>query len=455
MKLLLTGAFPHSREQYDRFLYENQTGEPRKDIVLVVNYWNFETENYISRYTTFADLLSRYYNLEVITSTFCHMTKSQRIDGRIDFKSYPYKIKLLQEPGYRKNISLKRIFSYMQFGKHVLQYLKNRPKPDAIIVSVPTPSAAKKVTAYANKNHIPVIIDIQDLWPEAFRMALDIPVISNIIFKPMERQAEQIYKNADKIMAVSDTYVKRGLKNNRKDNKGLSIYLGADSRHISEKTKDIQVEKPVNEFWIGYVGSLGHSYDIETILRALKLIKDTGIENIVFQVMGTGVLEEKFQKAAVKLGVRCCFKGLTEYGLMMKTLMMCDIAVNPIVKKSAATIINKVADYAAAGVPVINTQGSEEYRLLLEEYGAGINVKGEDDLEVSLAILELYYNKDRLLAMKQNSLRLFEEKFDRQKSYSRLVSLLESLFYSSCEVDGETTENVRSVEKYEDSDIES
>ena len=415
------------------FICQNQKKEKPKDIILIANYWHFETENYISRYSSFADILSKHYNLQVLTSTFCHMTKSQRNEDKIDLQAYPYHIKLLQEPGYRKNISLKRIFSYMQFGKHVLKYLKSRAKPDAIIVSVPTPSVAKKVTAYANRNNIPVVIDIQDLWPDAFRIAFDIPLISKIIFKPIERQVEKIYRNADRIMAVSNTYVMRALKCNKKDNNGLSIYLGADSSYIAEKTKGIELEKPANEFWIGYAGALGHSYDIETILRALKLIKDSGVDNIVLQVMGTGILEEKFQKSAIKLGVRCNFRGLTEYGLMMKTLMTCDIAVNPVVKKSAATIINKVADYAAAGLPVVNTQGCEEYRDLLKEYDAGISVKREDEVEVSQAILELYYNNERLLAMKENALRLFAEKFDRQKSYGKIVSLLESMLSDSNE----------------------
>jgi phosphoglycerate dehydrogenase-like enzyme len=414
-------------ENLKLIISQKQQQEKRKDIVLIANYWHFETENYISRYRSFADILSRNYELEVLTSTFCHMTKSQREEDKIDFAAYPYKITLLSEPGYRKNICIKRIFSYIKFGTSVLNYMKSRIRPDAIIVSFPTPSVAKKVTAFANKNHIPVVLDIQDLWPDAFRMAFDIPIISNIVFGPFKHQMKQIYRNADRIMAVSNTYLKRALKINRKDKEGLSIYLGADSQCIVEKSKDVEVEKPKQEFWIGYVGSLGHSYDIETILRALKLVKDSGITNIVFQVMGSGVLEEKFQNSATTLGVRCHFHGLTEYGRMMKTLMMCDIAVNPVVKKSAASIINKVADYAAASLPVINTQGCEEYRHLLEEYDAGINVKSEDEVEVYQAILFFYDNKNRLHEMKENAFRLFTERFDRQKSYGKLVPLLESM----------------------------
>lgn len=60
---------------------------------------------------------------------------------------------------------------------------------------------------------------------------------------------------------------------------------------------------------------------------------------------------------------------------MVGLLCSCDIAVNPIKKGSAGSIINKVGDYAAAGIPVVNTQENLEYKNILEEYNAGINVK--------------------------------------------------------------------------------
>lgn len=63
---------------------------------------------------------------------------------------------------------------------------------------------------------------------------------------------------------------------------------------------------------------------------------------------------------------------------MTGILCACDIAVNPIKAKSAGSIINKVADYAAAGLPVINTQECEEYRNLVENYKIGFNCENNN-----------------------------------------------------------------------------
>ncbi len=398
----------------------------KKDIMLIVNYWHFEQEKASSRYRSFANILCEKYDLEVVTSTFCHLTKKQRNIENLLIDKLPYKMTLRYEKGYKKNISLKRIASYKQFGKSVEKYLLNRKKPDLIIVSVPSLSVADKVTKYANKNNIPVIVDIQDLWPEAFKMALSIPVISDILFYPMKKQADRIYSRADKIMAVSNTYVERGLKCNQKDKTGLSIYIGSDSQLIAEKMKNIEVTKPENEFWVGYVGALGHSYDINTVSNAIKILKDKGIENIVFKVMGDGPLKKDFEAYASELNIKYDFMGFVDYGTMMVTLSKCDVAVNPIVGKSVSSIINKVSDYAMSGMAVINTQNSPEYRNLIDEYQAGINVENGNVEAVSKAILQLYQDRNLLSQMQSNSKRLGEERFDRNKTYLQIIDIIDS-----------------------------
>ena len=173
----------------------------KKDILLIANYWHFEEEKASSRYRSFADILCRYYDLEVVTSTFCHLKKQQRDPETLNLSALPYRMTLQYEKGYAKNICLRRISSYRQFGRNVYRYLQKRKKPDLIIVSVPSLTVADYVTKYGKDHGVPVIVDIQDLWPEAFKMALRIPVVSDLLFFPMLKQANRIYRRASEIMA--------------------------------------------------------------------------------------------------------------------------------------------------------------------------------------------------------------------------------------------------------------
>ena len=397
-----------------------------KDIVLITNYWHFECEKASSRYYTLAKMLvEQNVELEVITSDFYHATKSYREYNKEFLESHPYKISLIHEGGYSKNISIRRIISHKEFAKNVMRYLKKRKKPDVIYCVVPSLDVAYLVTQYANKNGIRVIVDIQDLWPEAYRMAIDIPVVSDILFFPMQYKANKIYAAADQIVAVSDTYVKRGLAVNKKCHQGVSAYLGIELEKFDELVKlSKDVAKPKNEIWVAYIGTLGHSYVIPTIIEALKVVKIKKDICVKFVVMGNGPLKEEFKRVAEESGIYFEFTGTLPYAEMVGVLAQCDIAVNPIKSNSAASIINKVGDYAAAGLPVINTQESEEYIGILKKYEAGFNCKNNNIQDIAEKIILLCRDKELRENMGMNSRKLAEEKFDRKTSYLPLVEVI-------------------------------
>ena len=398
------------------------------DVVLVCNFWHFEFEKESSRYRSLAEVISKNdkYNLEVVTSSFRHQTKKQRNSDEINKIKTDYKVTLLTEPSYKKNISIKRFLSHRKLAKNISKYLKQRKRPDLIILSVPSLSVGSAVSKFAKRNNIKLIVDIQDLWPEAFKMAFNVPVISDLAFYPMKLQANRIYSRADEIMAVSNTYVNRGKENNSCE--GFPLFIGTDSRIVEKSINGKEINKPENEFWVGYVGALGHSYDITTVIKAIDILNKQGIDNIVFKIMGEGVLADKFKEIAQEYRVNCDFMGFLEYGEMMATLMKCDVAVNPIVGKSVSSIINKVSDYAMAGVPVVNTQNSEEYRNLIDEYKCGINCRNDDVNDIANAIRRLYNDEELRKDMGKNSQKLGVERFDRSKTYPEIFEIIERLF---------------------------
>ena len=397
-----------------------------KDILLVTNYWHFECEKASSRYFTLANMIADSGNsLEVITSTFYHATKSQRQLDNEFLNSFPYKITLIHESGYSKNVSIKRILSHKEFANNVLDYIKNRKKPDVIYCVVPSLDVAYLVTKYANENGIRVIVDIQDLWPEAFKMVINIPLISNLLFYPMTSKANMIYKAADEIVAVSQTYVDRAMKVNKKCEKGHSVFLGMElSKFDLYASEHTMLNKPSDEIWIAYIGTLGHSYDLISVIDALKILNDSGINNIKFIVMGDGPLRLKFEEHARSLNVNIEFTGKLDYKKMVSTLTSCDIAVNPIIKNSAASIINKHADYVAAGLPIINTQESIEFRTLLDENNAGLNCENNNPKDLADKLLRLCRDDVLRKTMGQNSRNVAENKFDRLQTYKEIIDLL-------------------------------
>ncbi len=397
-----------------------------KKILIIANFARFPWEEGNGRFNYIINSLNtEKVEIEFITSSFFHGEKKQRDFNDKRLENLNYKATLIKEPGYNKNVCLKRFYSHNIFAKNVKRYLQTIEKPDLIYTAVPSLDVAKVAANYAKKNNIKIAVDIQDLWPEAFKMILSIPIISDIIFLPMKLQADRIYKKADYIISVSDTYANRAIKVNKKYEEKIVAYLGTDLDYFDECKNNSKLEKNNNIFEIAYLGTLGSSYDIKNVIDAIKILNDKGINNLRFSLFGNGPLEEEFKNYAKEKNINCDFTGRLDYEEMVKRLCNSDIAINPIRKKSAASIINKVGDYAAAGLPVINTQESLEYRKLVEEYNIGFNVENNKPEQMADKILKLYNDKKLRDSFGKNNRKLAEEKFDRRKSYLKIKELIE------------------------------
>ncbi len=388
------------------------------DIVIVSQYLrnieNFEGNN--SRFVYLAKLLEgKHHDVEIVTSDFMHSPKThaQKVGSLGTIK-----ITALHEIGYSRNVCLKRFRSHKQLAKNIRNYLTERKKPDLIYAAIPSLDVAEAAAEYCRENGVRFVVDIQDLWPEAFKMVLRVPVVSDIVFKPMEKQANKIYAEADEIVAVSKTYAERGMSANKKCKLPIVACLGTDKEEFDSYSEGSAVK--AEGITIAYIGSMAESYDLISVIDAIaKLDIDTPVKLLA---MGEGTLRNSFIEYANKKGINAEFTGRLPYPQMVERLVLCDIAVNPIRKGSAGSVINKVGDYAMAGLPVVNTQECEEYRDLLNQYGAGINCECENSDEITEALERLISDDGLRCQMAQNSRKLGTEYFDRNNAYQKLVN---------------------------------
>ena len=401
------------------------------DIVIIADFCGrFEGDGQNIRFLYLANLLCKEHNVEIITSDFNHGVKEFFKEAP---EQFPFRITMLHESGYARNISVQRFLSHYVWGKNVGEYLAGRKKPDIIYAAMPTLYAAFRAAKYCEKENVRFVVDIQDLWPEAFRMAVNIPVVSDILFLPFTMLADGAYKRADSVCAVSQTYVDRALKVNQKDKTGTPVFLGSDLTAFDAFVKANEQtvlneaglpQKQDGEIWLAYCGGMSDSYDIGCVIDALKAVKEKGCTPPRFIAMGEGYKMDSFRRHAADCGVESCFTGKLPYEKMCAVLCKCDIAVNPIVGNSAASIINKHGDYASSGLPVLNTQESREYRRLVEEYNMGINCNNGDPQSLADGIIKLISDPELRREMSRNSRRCAEERFDRHHTYKKLLQII-------------------------------
>lgn len=397
------------------------------EILMITHFTQIPGESGNERFGYIAEkLVNRGHSVEVITTDFSHHTKKYRTIEKGQLQNCKYKLVLLHEPSYKKNVSISRVIAHYVFSKNVKTYLKKRRKPDVIYCSVPSLSIGTVTCRIAKKRNIRLIIDIQDLWPEAFEIKVKNEIIRKILFGPLKIKADYIYKNADDIIAVSETYLKRAVDVNSKVDQYASVFLGTDLLNFDSIVNTKKIIKKKNNFIIVYIGKLGISYDLKLIIDAIYVLSKQGYDKIEFLIMGDGELKEEFTNYALEKNVKAIFTGRLEYIEMVARLKKCDLAVNPIIKGAAQSIINKVGDYAAASLPVINTQSSKEYSTLVKKYYIGYNCNPNDAYDVAEHIKKLLLNPSLRKQMGINNRKLAEKKFNRVYTYNKIIEIVET-----------------------------
>ena len=250
-----------------------------KKIAVISMGVKLDNEKGYSRFRYIGDFLSDAgYQVDLITTTFQHWEKAQRKLDEIKKEDYKFNLKFIYEPGYKKNIDLRRIHSHRIAAKNLTKLLEQEGDYDLIYCEIPPNDVALAAAEYAKKKGIPFVPDVNDLWPEAMHMVLDIPVISNILFYPLQRDAEKVYSLVSGIIGTSDEYRDRPLKNQMLHVPKKTVYVGNEITEFDAGVKEYssEIEKKEGEFWISYAGTIGTSYDIKTMVLAGKELLNRG-----------------------------------------------------------------------------------------------------------------------------------------------------------------------------------
>lgn len=382
-----------------------------------------------TRYVYLATLLHEHgYEVDFITSGFQHWEKRQRDVEHFDAGTDAYTIRFIEEPFYPKNMCPQRIWAHHVVAKRVAKYFDEHHDFDLIYCQIPPNDVAREIGKAAHRFKIPFVVDVNDLWPEAFHVAFDVPVLSDILFAPFYRQAKAVYQMADAVVGTSDEYRERGLRDARTGIPSETVYVGNQLCEFDAGVvaNALQIDKPIDEIWVSYAGTLSACYDLETLVRAMAMVQKTHPETKL-QILGDGSERDNLKAAAHSSGAEVVFHGYLPYSQMAAWLSKSDITINSLVEKAAQSIVTKIGDYLAAGKPMVNTSCSKEFRAKVEADGFGVNVKPGDAEGMASVLIDLIENPSRRARMGERARAIAEEQFDRPHSYLKTVRLIEEL----------------------------
>lgn len=353
------------------------------------------------------------------TSRFDHFSKKDHPSDVIDtWASQSMGIRFLQSPGYSSNRSAGRVFDHWAIAREFLRRSLDFPAPEIILCSLPTPDLCSAASAYCRRARIPLVVDIRDLWPDAFQFGANLKAkVVSPLFTRMRHQSAAACMEAEGLVAPSQAFLDWGLSLARRDagpNDGVIPFghpgpLGEASHEDRQFWSHRGISLDGDMFLVVFSGTLTVHFDFDPLGGAAEMLHDRR-PNAAVVCCGDGPQLGKLQRKFRQLG-NMLFPGRVNGRQLSALLASAQVGLAPYVVEShfESHLPNKIVEYCAHGVPVLSSLRGVTQDLLRTE-GIGLTY-GLSPGDLSRKLGELMDDTTTLRQMGSNALSLFKRSY--------------------------------------------
>jgi glycosyltransferase involved in cell wall biosynthesis len=307
-----------------------------------------------------------------------------------------------------------------------------RDKPiDAVFVYAPSPLLqALPAIFLAWLKRAPLIVWVQDLWPESLSATGFIR--SRHALGVVEAVVRYIYRHSDLILVQSEAFrapVSRMVKDAGKIRYfPNSVDPSASPIDVGDSVPAELVAAIRDSFSVVFTGNVGTAQSVEIIVEVADKLRSH--PNIRFFIVGSGSREDWLAAEVSRRNLdNIVLTGRLPAAAMPAILaaasaLLVTLRDEPIF---AYTIPSKVQAYLAAGRPIIASMNGEGARVVVEA-GAGIACAAGDKADLAEAVLAMAaLTPQERAQLGENGSRYFSEHYEPKKLMEQLIAYLESL----------------------------
>lgn len=388
-------------------------------------------------------ILSKYisensnHNVTWWTSCFNHFLKEFEFDETTSY--FPNKnlnVIAIKGFGYKKNISLSRIIDHYIVSKKFLKISKNFEKPDIIICSFPTMGLTKSSIIISKKHGIPLLLDYRDMWPDAFEDIFPdrFKKINKILVYPLHIYVNKLFNKADGIIGITEAFLNLGLKKVKRSKNLFDAHFPLGYKKIELKKSEVNV---ANDFWkskfsqdnkinICFIGTLGHQFDLFTLIDAFNKCKEKNKFRII--ICGSGDNEVKLRELS-KNNENIIFPGYINAIQIKQLLRISHFGLCPYIPKEMflKAIPGKIIEYFSEGLPIITTLGDGIVGEIVNRYKYGINYEAYNSKSILSTFETILHHKDNFLNKKKLILDYFDKNFNENIVFKDYLKHIEAV----------------------------
>lgn len=300
-------------------------------------------------------------------------------------------------------------------------------KADILFIDSTPPTQGFMATLLKKIKHIPMVYNLQDIFPDSL-LYTGLSTERSLMFK-IGRWMEHItYKNADKIIVISEDFKQNIMKKGVPENKIDVVYNWVDEKSVYhvDREKNILFERyniDRNKFYIAYSGNIGLTQNLELLIEVANKIKD--FKDIGFIIIGNGMFKAELETQVARRKLdNIIILPFQPYEEIANVFSIGDVGL--IISKPGIgnnSVPSKTWSYMAAETPILASFDAEsELCKLVKENNCGICVDAGDVEKFIEAILQMKKLKNNDFG--KNGRNYIDEKLSRKVGTEKYITII-------------------------------
>ena len=334
-----------------------------------------------------------------------------------------------------KNPVLRALRYFLCVIKHFVRgvFSKDARSCDVMFIASTPPiqGAMAAMVKKCRRDHIPLVYNLQDIFPDSL-VGTGLAKRDGLLWKIGRKIEDYTYKNADKIIVISQDFKRNIMAKGVPEEKIEVIYNWVDPNAITpvkDEENELFDEFDIckEKFRVVYAGNLGNAQNIDIIINAARRLKDN--PQIEFIVFGTGGLEDEIKATKAKAQLdNLKILPLQPYERVSKVYglgHLCIVACKP--GLGGAAMPSKTWSIMSSGRAVLANFDEGELKEIVENNLCGVFTKADDLEGFVQAIKELSQQPERCAEMGVNGRQFILENLTREVGTQKYVDVIKSV----------------------------
>lgn len=343
------------------------------------------------------------------------------------------KIKSYQSPEYN---FLKRIYESFSFGYNAINYINRYIKSCDLIYATPWPFIGQFIfLKFRNDKNIPVIMNVQDLYPESFFTKYNLSILK-FFFRPFISIDKYIASNSSHISVVSESLKNIYITSRGVDLSKISVIENWQNEdefinlNISKQevltNYNLGVHK--NKFIFMYLGNIGPVAGLENVIHEYSKIVES---NSILIIAGSGTSRKSCIDLVDNLNMNNVLFVDIPTGLksVVELQSIADVLLLPIQPDaSVSSIPSKLIAYMFSSKPILSSAKSDSTTgLAISQNSCGLLVDKSNPWNYQMSKF-LMMDKNEINQMGLNSFEFGISRYSKKNGLLKIESLINKKF---------------------------